>query len=326
MPTAITRLQGPGKDDASLLAAMAEGDIASFAALYDRFSAAAFAMGLRLLGDKAIAEQALEAVFETIWRQRRHLKLPPEGLGSYVLALVRLDAQRRLTVRQAATPSVAPKQSGLVSADSASQARLEDVLHTELLAQRPSPPPNLEAENAALHAIADELVHDPPATLEVLAQQALRLCDAGSAGVSLLESRKDTSTVFRWAALSGEYSQHLGGTTPADFSPCGTSLALGSAQLFCFPERYFTYFREARPVIVEGLVVPLRAGDIVGTVWVVSHSDARQFHAEDVRVLTSLAGFAAAVMAAQDSRLRAERNERELSATVDKIRASNAGL
>jgi hypothetical protein len=64
-----------------------------------------------------------------------------------------------------------------------------DILIADELARRPARSPDLAAENDALHALARLLIDDPDALPRQLAEIALELCDAGSAGVSLLEER-----------------------------------------------------------------------------------------------------------------------------------------
>jgi hypothetical protein len=52
---------------------------------------------------------------------------------------------------------------------------------------------------------------------------SLELCGAQSAGISLLEE-ENGQPIFRWYGVAGEYAPHLWGTTPREFSPCGTVL------------------------------------------------------------------------------------------------------
>ncbi len=65
-----------------------------------------------------------------------------------------------------------------------------------------------------------------------------------------------------------------------------------AAQLFSHPERYFSYFKDANVPFVEALVIPIRVGNTVpGTIWILSHTEGREFDAEDVRIMTDLADF-----------------------------------
>ena len=70
-----------------------------------------------------------------------------------------------------------------------SPLRLEDVVINSELINRPSKAPNYEAENQALLALAQTLADAPDKILQRLAETALQLCRADSAGISLLEQQ-----------------------------------------------------------------------------------------------------------------------------------------
>lgn len=174
---------------------------------------------------------------------------------------------------------------------------VDDILITEALSQRAPRVPDLQGEIDAFHALAHQMAHQPDAMLQALMRTALRLCRAGSAGVSLLEPSPDGNEVFRWVSLAGAYEGHQGGTTPRGFSPCGTCLDRQSPQLYYHLARHFTYFKSVHPHIVEALIIPFGVErPILGTIWIVSHDDDRHFDAEDVRVMTGLANFTAAAL------------------------------
>ncbi|HEY9747375.1 MAG TPA: histidine kinase dimerization/phospho-acceptor domain-containing protein, partial [Allocoleopsis sp.] len=190
---------------------------------------------------------------------------------------------------------------------SSRQIALEDVLMTHKLSGRVSRSPNFQAENTALHTLARQMADQPATMLRQLVQMALDLCQAGTAGVSLLETSETGEVIFRWVCLAGDLAAYEQGFTPRNFSPCGTCLDRGAPQLYFYPERYFTYFQQAKPTIVEGLVIPLLAqGQPLGTIWIVSHDEQRHFDAEDVRVMTSLADFTAAALSNAQARRAAE--------------------
>ncbi|MBD1909219.1 MULTISPECIES: PAS domain S-box protein [unclassified Leptolyngbya] len=184
---------------------------------------------------------------------------------------------------------------------------LNDVLITAALAQRPSRTPNLQAETEALHTVARQLAEQSQTMLKTLVTVAKDLCQVGSAGVSLLEVTPDGEEMFCWSAIAGALAEHEGGTISRSFSPCGTCLDLQKPQLYSHPERYFTYLEEAKTTIVEGLTIPLMgATNPLGTIWVVSHDESRQFDLEDVRLMTSLADFTAAALQSIHLRQAAE--------------------
>lgn len=172
-------------------------------------------------------------------------------------------------------------------------ATLNDVLITEMLSQRSPRAANLQAENQAMRSLARQMVKAPEVMLQNLVELAVELCQAGTAGVSLLETI-DGAEVFRWTVLAGTSSQNAGGTIPRSFSPCGVCLDRGTPVLFSHPAQYFTNLQVANISIVEGLVLPLVAEDhVFGTIWIVSHDEQRHFDSEDVRIMTSLADFTA---------------------------------
>jgi signal transduction histidine kinase len=167
-------------------------------------------------------------------------------------------------------------------------ARFEDVDIGDELAARPSRPPNHEREGVALALLAKEIAENPRNMLQKLAEAATELCDAGTAGVSILDG-----DVFRWEAVAGVWASARGSSMPRDESPCGICVDRDATQLMHLPDRVFPTLY-AEPRFVEGLFVPLRDHGVPkGTVWVVHH-DQRQFDREDERTLRVLAQFASA--------------------------------
>ncbi len=172
-------------------------------------------------------------------------------------------------------------------------ASLESILITDELNSRPSRPPDYETENRALLSIAQHMADSPRDTLKKLAEIALQICRADSAGVSLLSKE---SGDFYWPAVAGAWKPHIGGGTPRNFGPCGVVLDRDSRQLFRHPERLYPYLIPISPPVAEALLTPFHVGGkAVGTVWVVAHSEDRKFDAEDLRLIESLGRFAAAV-------------------------------
>jgi signal transduction histidine kinase/CheY-like chemotaxis protein len=169
---------------------------------------------------------------------------------------------------------------------------LNAIITTAELSRRPSRPPDYAAENHALVALTRALAHSPNCILQKLAETALTLCRAHSAGVSLLEPEGKN---FYWPAVAGQWACYAGSCTPRDYGPCGAALDRNAAQLMSHPERHFTPFASVTPLIEEALLVPFHVeGKAVGTIWVVAHDQSRRFDAEDLRVMTDLCQFAAA--------------------------------
>jgi len=171
-------------------------------------------------------------------------------------------------------------------------AVLEDpVLVTAELALRPREP-DYAAENRALVALARQLATTPGDILQGLAEAALELCRAHSAGLSLIEDEEGQG-IFRWAAIAGRFAPNVNGTTPRDFSPCGVVVDSNAVQLFHRPGRQYPYLDGVSPPIVEALLQPFSVdGRPIGTIWAMANDEERKFDAEDARALGSLATFA----------------------------------
>jgi GAF domain-containing protein len=170
-------------------------------------------------------------------------------------------------------------------------ATLESVL-VPLVERSGRRTPDYAAENATLLWLADELAKAPQQIFGRLAEAAMQLTGAESAGISLLDAARGR---FVWPAVAGGWAEFVGGDMPRDFSPCGVVLDRDGPQLFRRPERYFAYIAAMSPPIEEGLLVPFHIdGQARGTVWVIHHTQDRHFDAEDERLLASLSRFTAA--------------------------------
>jgi signal transduction histidine kinase len=171
---------------------------------------------------------------------------------------------------------------------------LQDIFITHELERRPHRLPDYQAESRCLVELARALAQAPDSILQRVTEVALELCHVATCGISLLEQYEGTP-VFRWRALAGAFAAHLGGMAQRDFSLCGIVVDCRQAQLVSFPGRYYPYLKAMQPPIVEVLLLPFFvAGEAQGTIWLLSHDEQRQFDAEDVRLLSSLAEFTSA--------------------------------
>lgn len=176
-------------------------------------------------------------------------------------------------------------------------APLEQILITPELETRRPNRLVAEVQRHALQDLGATLGQTALHTLRALSDITMSVCGAGSAGVSMLRGDGNGGSYFSWDALSGVYRDHVGGTTPRDFSPCGTTLDLGSPQLFAYPGRRFQYFNAVAPPIVEGLVIPIAYGrTALGTLWVVSHDDGVRFTRAERDVMQSMVALVAAAL------------------------------
>lgn len=167
------------------------------------------------------------------------------------------------------------------------------LLITGELDRRPPRAVDLVAEVAAMHRITGIVAANPDDAIGRFLEIALGLCDAGSVGLSVLGETPSGEKVFRWDAIRGAYARHVGGSTPADFSPCGVCLAEGRPTLMEHPELAFPYLEGVSPVIVETLGVPLYdTGRVpLGVLWIVSHEEGRRFDGETARQMEQLASL-----------------------------------
>jgi len=176
-------------------------------------------------------------------------------------------------------------------------ASLESILCTDELQRRPSRPHDYEKENCALVKLVSALADSPTTILQTLAETILDITQSDSAGLSLLTRDGKTPDVcgkrFYWPAIAGMWNPHVGGGTPRDFGPCGDVLDQNRTLLFRHFERRYPYLLPVIPAAEECLLVPFYvAGEAVGTIWAIMHSDRRRFDAEDNRVMASLGKFA----------------------------------
>jgi PAS domain S-box-containing protein len=218
------------------------------------------------------------------------------------------------TLRDRQNPSPTQPPDAMVSGG----VSLDEVIITAELEARPKRPPNYRAEAEALGRLGQTMASSPDAVFQQLVDSALELCGAQSSGISLLEKLGQRS-VFRWRATAGIFAPLVGSHLPREFSPCGAVLDREALLLMRRPARHYSYISGIADDVEEVLLVPFRGqGEIVGTVWLVAHGPKTRFDAEDARVITSLAQFAAAASQAldgqaiiQDSRRKLRLRERE---------------
>lgn len=171
---------------------------------------------------------------------------------------------------------------------------VDEVLITAELASRPSRAPDYEAESRALGLLAQEMETDPRRVLQKCAELVMELCEADSAGISILEAG-GASGMLRWQAAAGAFAPNLHGTMPQEASPCGTVMERDCVLLFKEAERFFPALQGFEPRIYENLLTPWHSkGKAVGTLWAIKHSPEGRFDAEDARLLQNLSHFAAA--------------------------------
>jgi len=218
-------------------------------------------------------------------------------------------------------------------ARSDSSTPLQAVIITDELSKRAARQANHAALNSALVSLAQTMANSPERILQHLVETALELCQAQSAGISLLEE-EDGRPIFRWHGVAGQYAPHLWGTTPRDFSPCGTVLDTDSVQLMSRLDRHFSYFADVTPRIEEALLIPFHVGGkAVGTIWVIAHDESRAFDNEDAETMRALGEFAAAayqgvrsLTALKEAAAQADQANRDLLDSNLELKRAEAAL
>lgn len=171
------------------------------------------------------------------------------------------------------------------------------VISNEELGRRPTRIPDFELESRTLRRLSRTLTVAPDELLQMLVNTLVKVCQAGSAGVSLLEDedRGGQGAHFRWVATAGGLAGFAGHRMPRNFSPCGTTLDVDRTLLMRDPAAHFSYINQLPTPICEVLLIPFhRDGVAIGTVWVATHDPERQFDLEDMRLMGSISQFAAA--------------------------------
>jgi PAS domain S-box-containing protein len=187
----------------------------------------------------------------------------------------------------------------------------EDVVITSELGKRPSRSPDHEAEARALLALVHELAVRPHELLQTIADIVREVCGADSSAVSILEPAV-SGGVWRWHAASGAFAPSVTAMMRCGAGPGPDVLRRNQVLLLRGAERVFDGLR-GEPQLAETLLASCDAeGQRVGMLWAISHDPGRHFDAEDARLLSVLARFAAAAwqVAQTQSAALAESEER----------------
>ena len=89
-------------DDAALVALVSRRDEGALSALYDRYSRLAFSLAVRIVGDRALAEEITVDSFVSVWRASGSFVEERGRFITWLMSVVRhraIDELRRLKIR-----------------------------------------------------------------------------------------------------------------------------------------------------------------------------------------------------------------------------------
>ena len=87
-----------GLDDRALVARVTEGDGGALEALYGRYGSACYGLARRILSDEQLAQDVVQEVFLTVWRDAHRFDGSRGGFSSWLLSMTHhkaVDAVRR---------------------------------------------------------------------------------------------------------------------------------------------------------------------------------------------------------------------------------------
>lgn len=79
------RKKSPERVDRELLLLATRGDVKAFEALFDRYAAAAYALAVRICGDRVLAEDVVQETFLSVWRRPGSYSPARGTVAAYIL-------------------------------------------------------------------------------------------------------------------------------------------------------------------------------------------------------------------------------------------------
>ena len=173
---------------------------------------------------------------------------------------------------------------------------MDEVICTRMLQTAFSRPIQRDLEQYLLDSLQRVAGAPQQGIAQVGANLALEACNAGSAGVSLLDPLNE-QLGFRWTALTGLVFEFTGGYSPRHDSACADAVDAHQPLLFRHPAQRFTWMQQLPVQVHELLVAPIYnlANRPVGTIWAVHHANIDHFDAADMHYLARIAELMSAL-------------------------------
>jgi hypothetical protein len=152
---------------------------------------------------------------------------------------------------------------------------------------------DIGTQMTGLQRLSRALVEQPETILQELVNAAVDLCGADSAGISIEKEDRSDQEFYHWIATAGDYSGFLNAILPRYPSACGLCLERGHPQHFTVSKKFFDILGVEAPLVTDGILLPWKAEETRGTIFVMAHGRTEAFDANDARLMTMLADFAA---------------------------------
>jgi hypothetical protein len=173
---------------------------------------------------------------------------------------------------------------------------------------------DIGTQMAGLQRLSRALVEQPETILQELVNAAVDLCGADSAGISIEKEDGSDQEFYHWIATAGDYSGFLNAILPRYPSACGLCLERGHPQHFTVSKKFFDILGVEAPLVTDGILLPWKAEETRGTIFVMAHGRAEAFDANDARLMTMLADFAATGYRQQKQQAKIIAQERAVGA------------
>jgi RNA polymerase sigma-70 factor (ECF subfamily) len=134
-----------GLDDRGLVARVTEGDAGALEALYARYGRACYGLARRILADEQLAQDAVQEVFLTVWRDASRFDATRGGFSTWLLSMTHhkaVDSVRReenLRKRRTTADALEYRESDAPRVDDAVWSLLRRERVREVLATLPEP-------------------------------------------------------------------------------------------------------------------------------------------------------------------------------------------
>lgn len=144
-PAAVLPTTYEGLDDRALIAQVTEGDAGALEALYARYGRACFGLSRRILADEQFAQDVVQEVFLTVWRDASRFDPSRGGFSTWLLSMThhkavdRVRREENLRKRRTSADSLEARESDAPRVEDAVWSLLRRERVRDVLATLPDP-------------------------------------------------------------------------------------------------------------------------------------------------------------------------------------------